>query len=188
MFEKARRFAQDRLSDGRFRHSVSTAELASALCARFGADPPSGILAGLLHDVARESGLAWIRETALGDGETLAAWELDSPIVLHGRAAAVMVRRELGVEEPDVLAALRDHVTGRPSMGVLSRIVFAADFLEPTRGFLEEGERRDILGVDLDAMVLAVLQRTFLYLRRKALPIAEPSLGLYRELQGHGSA
>jgi predicted HD superfamily hydrolase involved in NAD metabolism len=186
MLETARSYAQDRLSQGRFRHCEETAALSYVLCGRFGLDPEAGALAGLLHDVAREAAPDRIRQTAIEDGEGLADWEREYPLVLHGRAAAVQVRRDLGLEDPEVLAALRDHVTGRPSMGPLSRVVFAADFLEPTRGFLEEGKRCGILLKDLDAMVLAVLLGTFQFLERKALPIAEPSRGLYQELTGHG--
>jgi predicted HD superfamily hydrolase involved in NAD metabolism len=186
MLEVARVYARDRLSPGRLRHSEETAALAFSMGARFGQDPAAGALAGLLHDVARESSLDSIREIALTDGGQLASWERAIPIVLHGRAAAVLARRDLGVEDPAVLWAIRDHVTGRASMGPLSRIVFAADFLEPTRRFLAEGERRVILAGDLDAMVLEVLVRTFRYLRKEALPVAEPSLDLYQELRGHG--
>jgi len=185
MLEKARAYAESRLSPERLRHCERTAALSASLCLRFGQDPAAGTLAGLLHDVAREESLDRIRESALADGEGLASWEGASPIVLHGRAAAVLVRRELGLEDRAILEALRDHVTGRPSMGSLSRIVFAADFLEPTRGFLGEDERLGILSQELDPMVLDVLLRTFRFLEGRALPVAEPSLELYQELQGH---
>lgn len=184
--EAARAYARDRLSAERFRHCESAAELSATLCARFGLDPDAGTLAGLLHDVARESPLDRIRAVALSDGGGLAPWEREYPVVLHGRAAAVLARRDLGVENREILDSLRDHVTGRPSMGLLSRVVFAADYLEPVRGFLEEGLRSEILSGDLDGMVLAALQGTFRHLRARALPPAEPSLGLYQELLQNG--
>ena len=50
-------------------------------------------------------------------------------------------------------------------MGLISKIVFAADFLEPTRDFVSPEFRRRTLSLSLDEMVLAVLDRNIHFIR-----------------------
>lgn len=38
-----------------------------------------------------------------------------------------------GVRDPEILAAIRWHITGRPEMGLLEQILFVADYTEPGR-------------------------------------------------------
>jgi HD superfamily phosphohydrolase YqeK len=104
-------------------------------------------------------------------------------MLLHGRAAAVALRQNLGIRDPEILEAVACHVTGCPGMGLLAKIVFAADFLEPGRGFLPEEERRSILGMNIDGMTERVLEEIFDHLRSRQRPIARPALELAEELR-----
>jgi predicted HD superfamily hydrolase involved in NAD metabolism len=174
-------------SPARLRHSVSVARLARDLCRRNGLPAQQGYLAGLLHDLARGLPDERLVELAALDGRPFAPYERAQPVLLHGRAAAVIVRRELGIEEGVILAALADHVTGRPGMGLLARIVFAADYLEPGRAFVDAALRRRALSLTIDGMVLLVLREVFAYLGSLGRPIAPPALSLYEELREHAA-
>ncbi|HET6452416.1 MAG TPA: hypothetical protein VFI08_13950, partial [Spirochaetia bacterium] len=74
-------------------------------------------------------------------------------------------------------------VTGRGSMGPLSRIVFAADFLEPTREFVSPEFRRRTLSLSLDEMVLAVLERKIHFVRAASREVAADAKDLQAELK-----
>jgi nicotinate-nucleotide adenylyltransferase len=169
------------LSSERAEHSRRVADLAADLCRSYGIDPQKGILAGLAHDLAREMPEGKLRELAARDGGGISALEDRYPALLHGRAAAVHLREEFAVDDPDLLEAAACHVTGCPGMGLLAKILFVADFLEPGRGFLKESDRKRILKFDVDRMVVVVLEQVFQYLRSKHRPIAEPALKLYYE-------
>ena len=172
------------LSEARLAHSRRVGELAGELCVEHGLERQKGQLAGAAHDWARELPPERLRELGLRDGRGESPLESRYPVLLHGRAAAVGLREILGIEDPDILEAVACHVTGRPGMGRLARIVFAADYLEPGRGFVPEDVRREILSKDINRMTLRVLEQILEYLRFTQKPIAPPALELLEELRG----
>jgi len=178
-----------RLSRSRVEHARGVAALARELCARFGASEEDGEVAGLAHDLARELDPASLEPIAARDGRPILEDERRMPVILHGRAGAVILRDELGIDDPAILDAVRDHVTGRAGMGVLSCIVYAADYLEPGRGFLEESARKAILSGSLAAMVRAVLRMSVRHLEERGRPIAAVSreVAAWLEREGVGS-
>jgi nicotinate-nucleotide adenylyltransferase len=182
------RLARRLESRRRRRHARGTARLAARLCARFGADPRSGHLAGLAHDLARELPDERLLELAGRDGRPIRSWERERPVLLHGRAAAELLRRERIPASPQALEAVAEHVTGSPGMGLLARIVFVADYLEPGRGFVEAGWREHLLSLPLEGMLVGVLESVFGWLLREGLPIAPPARELYEELVGHAAS
>jgi nicotinate-nucleotide adenylyltransferase len=173
------------LSRPRLNHSREVARLASELCDRFHADEEKVYIAGMAHDLARELEIAEILLLAETEGRPLSDWDKAHPLLLHGRAAAAVLMKHTGYSDAETLQAMRDHVTGRGSMGAISKIVFAADFLEPTRDFVSPEFRRRTLGLSLDEMVLAVLERKIHYVRAEGLEIAPDARALYEELTAH---
>jgi nicotinate-nucleotide adenylyltransferase len=147
-------------------------------------DPGQACLAGLAHDLARELPEAELLRLAAADGAPLRPWEKERPVLLHGRAAAVLLGQGAGAE---LRQAVADHVTGRPGMSALAKVVYAADFLEPGRGFLARTERHRALSLSLDAQTAWVAERVSEYLRREGLAVAPPALALIEELKGHAA-
>jgi predicted HD superfamily hydrolase involved in NAD metabolism len=182
--EKLEGLLEKHVSPARLAHSRRVADLAAELCVEYGLYRGKGVLAGLAHDWARELPPERLRELGLRDGQGQSALEVRYPVLLHGRAAANGLLEILGIQDPEILEAVACHVTGCPGMGLLAKIVFAADFLEPGRGFIPEAVRRDILSMDINRMTLRVLEEIFAHLRLKRRPIARPALELSRELQG----
>ncbi len=160
--------------------------MAARLAPRFGADPRLAYLAGLAHDLARELDEAELVRLAASDGQPIEDWEAARPVLLHGRAAAALLGRA-GVFPAEVLQAVADHVTGRPRMPQLSKVVFVADFLEPGRRFLGAAERRRVLSLPPDPQVAWVLERVIEYLRREGLAVAPPAQAMHEELCGNAA-
>jgi predicted HD superfamily hydrolase involved in NAD metabolism len=173
------------LSRPRLNHSREVARLSSELCDRFHADEEKGYIAGMAHDLARELELPEIVLLAESDGMTVSDLERATPILLHGRAAAAVLTKHTGYADAETLQAIRDHVTGRAGMGPISKIVFAADYLEPTRDFVSPEFRRRTLGLALDEMVLAVLERKLHYVRAAGGTAAPDAIALHEELTSH---
>lgn len=171
------------LSRPRLVHSREVARLACELCERFRVEEDKGYIAGIAHDLAREKEPSELLELCRSDGLGLSDIEGQAPLLLHGRASAFLLQRLAGYAEPEVLQAMRDHVTGRSGMGLLSRILFVADFLEPTREFVSPEFRRRTSGLSLQEMVLAVLERKMHYVRVASGVLAPESLALHKELK-----
>ena len=182
--EELDRLLKRHLSRERLAHSRRVADLAGELCVTHGLDREKGELAGAAHDWARELPPGCVRELALRDGGGESDLEARYPVLLHGRAAAVGLREKLGVEDADILEAVACHVTGCPGMGLLAKIVFVADFLEPGRGFMNNWIREEMLRLDIDGMTVRVLEEIFYYLHCQNRPIARQALELAEELHG----
>jgi predicted HD superfamily hydrolase involved in NAD metabolism len=178
------RLVREHLGRRRAGHCRRTAALAYRLAGRFGLDRGRARLAGLAHDLARELPEAELLRLAAGDGAPLRPWETERPVLLHGRAAVVLLGPAF---DGEVREAVADHVTGRSGMSALARLVYVADFLEPGRGFLKPAERRRVLGLGLDGQVAWVAERVFEYLRGEGLAIAPPALALSEELKSHAA-
>ena len=96
-------------------------KLAVRLAERNGVSEEKAALAALLHDIAKELPkdrmLQIITENAIIAKD--AARHL--PPVWHGAAAAVLAKTEYGVEDEEILSAIRCHTTGKPHMSKLDK-------------------------------------------------------------------
>jgi predicted HD superfamily hydrolase involved in NAD metabolism len=156
---EAQAFARSRLSDARYEHTLRVADTAEGLARAHNLDADRARLAALVHDSAREIGpdeflrLADDWNLPVGDPEQ------QSPKLLHGPVAAEMARRELGIEDGEVLEAVSAHTTGRPGMGPLALVLYVADKIEPARDYPSVGRLRDLARYDLHTAALESLQR-----------------------------
>lgn len=57
------------------------------------------------------------------------------PQVVHQFLGAYIAREELGIEDEEILNAIKYHTTGRENMTEYEKLVFTADLLEPSRNF-----------------------------------------------------
>lgn len=154
-----------RLSRKRFLHSVGVMHSAIALARRFdAADAEAAGAAGLLHDILKEEpveSLAILRR----EGFSEAFLKPSREPLWHAWAGAIFARDELGVEDEDILGAIRFHPTAHPEMTPLQGIVFLADYIEPTRPSRPDLEEiRQLAREDLDHAIALALRRKIDYL------------------------
>ncbi|MEJ7324155.1 bis(5'-nucleosyl)-tetraphosphatase (symmetrical) YqeK, partial [Staphylococcus epidermidis] len=64
--------------------------------------------------------------------------------ILHGPVCAAIMRSEFGVEDEEVLLAIKNHTTGRKEMTKTEKLVFIADYIEPGRKTPGVEEIRDM--------------------------------------------
>ena len=170
--EAADAFVRDRLSEKRYGHTVRVADTAEDLARTHDLDPDRTRLAALLHDAAREIGAP---EEFLKLAE---AWHLpvgeperESPKLLHGPVAAELARRELGVDDEDVLEAIRVHTVGQPGMGPLALVLYVADKIEPARDYPSVGRIRALAPRDLGEAAAEALRRVVAHNEERGRPV-----------------
>lgn len=138
------------------------------LCEKYGLSQDEGYIAGIAHDMARELPMAQVIEIAENDGLPLLEEEISRPILLHGRAAAVLLHTRWGENRGSVLNAIRWHTQGHPQMGDIGKTVYIADYIEIGRTHISENFRSTVLKMEsLDEMVMAILKEQFLHLREQ---------------------
>jgi predicted HD superfamily hydrolase involved in NAD metabolism len=191
LLEAADAFARERLSEKRYGHTVRVADTAESLARKHGLDPAQTRLAALLHDAARETEpdefLRLAKEWNLSVGEP----ERQSPKLLHGPVAAKLARRELGVADEEVLAAIRVHTIGAAEMGPLALALYVADKIEPARDYPSVGKIRDLASSDLREAAAESLRRVIAHNEgrgRSVHPASRAMLEWLEETEGatHG--
>ena len=171
------------LSPERYQHSLSTGRTAEKLCIKFGLDSDKGFLAGLIHDIAREYDDAEIIDICKGKGEKVSKYELEYPVLLHGKAGAAVLREKFSISDEEILDAVRVHTTGSSGMSSMAKVLFVADYIEPCRKHITDEYVESLENSCLDTMVKTVLESIIDYMKSKGRTAAYPSIELLKELE-----
>lgn len=125
------------LSEKRLSHVVSVAKTAFEICTLLGLskeETEKTVTAAYLHDITKEKEKAWHIEFCLQNGIILTEDDKRTDEVLHqitGAPYAKMVLADYVC--PTVYGAISRHCTGDADMSIYEKIVFLADYIEPTR-------------------------------------------------------
>lgn len=158
-FEAFREYNRARLSPGRLAHVLGCEEEAVNLARRWGADENDARAAALLHDITKELDLPAQLKLCDEYGIVLDNVEKTSPKLPHAKTAAALAKAVFRV--PDHISeAISWHTTGKAGMSLLEKILFLADYIEPTRDFPGVEEIRKLAYEDLDGAVMLGLMLT----------------------------
>lgn len=161
--EKLMEATRRQMPASRWEHTLRVMETAVELARRTGANPEKAEIAAILHDYAK----FWPEEKLQ---EGILRYRLPrellqySPVLWHAPVGAEAVREGLGIDDEEVLEAIRSHTTGRPGMSLLEKVIFLADYIEPGRSLSGVEEVRRLAREDLNRAILKALDNTILYL------------------------
>ena len=168
--EDLRCVALSMLDPRRIPHVLGTEETAAALALRWGADEESARRAALLHDCTKkfdkELQLALCRQYSI---EPDAAERREGKL-LHAITGAAVAYADFGVSG-EVRDAIRWHTTGKADMTLLEKIIYLADYIEPTRDFCDLTELRRLAFEDLDGALLLGFTMAVEDLAKKGMPV-----------------
>jgi predicted HD superfamily hydrolase involved in NAD metabolism len=125
----------------RIQHILGVEQMAAELAQHHQLEVTQAAQAGLLHDLAKYFKSQRLLQMAQTEGLEIDSVFATTPHLLHADVSAIVARDEFGVEDEQVLAAIRHHTLGQPGMSLLSCVVFLADSLEPGRGDSPELEQ-----------------------------------------------
>lgn len=128
-YTKYKEWLKANLNNERYEHSLGTAECAEILARKYGLDEKKAHLCGLIHDCAKclpENELKTTLEncTDLCDGELL------NTKTFHAPAGAILAKKEFGINDNEILSAIRWHTLGNSNMTDFEKIIFLADKIE----------------------------------------------------------
>jgi predicted HD superfamily hydrolase involved in NAD metabolism len=186
--ERADALARSRLSDKRYGHTLRVAQTAGELARVHGLDEEKARLAALVHDAARETGPEEFLRLADEWDLPVREPERQSPKLLHGPVAAELARRELGVEDEEVLEAVRAHTTGSPAMGPVALALYVADKIEPARDYPSVERLRAMAKEDLHIAATESLRRAIAHNEERGKAIHPASLETLEWLEADGAA
>lgn len=148
---------RSRLSDYRFNHSMCVADRAVELAKIYGLNEEKAYVTGLLHDIMKEESLDVQRQYIEQNGYKMTDVELNSKNVFHQMSGAAYVKKELGIDDNDILGGIRYHTTGRADMTDFEMLIYLADFTSAERDYPDVDIMRQKSNVSmLDAMLYSL--------------------------------
>lgn len=161
-----------KLDPMRFEHTLGVAYTCQALAMRYEYDLDRAELAGLLHDCAKRYDSETMRAKCISRGIEITESEERDPSLLHAKLGAWMAKEKYGVDDEEILSAIRCHTTGKPDMTLLDKILYVADYIEPRRYKAAElPAMRKLAFEDLDLACLSIMEGILKYLNSKGCPI-----------------
>lgn len=154
------------LDPKRYEHTLGVAYTAAALAMRYEASIKNAQMAGLLHDCAKC--LTDEKRIAICEKHNISMNEIErrNPFLLHAKVGSFLAMEVYHVEDPDIIHAILNHTTGRPGMSLLEKIIFVADYIEPSRRQAPNlKEIRKLAFQDLDQAMVMVLKDILDYLK-----------------------
>jgi predicted HD superfamily hydrolase involved in NAD metabolism len=123
------------LGKERYQHTRYVLKSAVKLAEKLNLNQDKVKIAALLHDIAKSKTDKELK-LLLKDSQ----WnvdELEAAItpILHAPAGAVIAKNEFGIEDQEILEAIRFHTLGHPKMGKIAQVIYAADFISEDRQF-----------------------------------------------------
>lgn len=182
--EKLRPVALSFLKHKRIPHVLGTEQEAIRLALRYGADVQKARVAALLHDCTKkldmEEQLALCRQY----GIRLDELEQRALKLLHAKTGAAIARDLFGVDD-EIYSAIYWHTTGHANMTLLEKIMYLADYIEPTRNFPGVNELRAACNKSLDKGLRMGLEMTIQEMHDRGNPVHSATLEADEYLKGN---
>ncbi|MGI6424908.1 MAG: bis(5'-nucleosyl)-tetraphosphatase (symmetrical) YqeK [Tepidanaerobacteraceae bacterium] len=156
---------KENLNKERFLHSQGVMNTAIKLADIYGVDESKSAIAGLLHDCARGMDTENQLKMAVSFGILLDDIEKREKVLIHGPLGAVIAKKDYGINDEEILKAIRIHTTGDTNMSLFDKIIFISDFIEPLRSFpgVDEIREKAFESKDLDGAIIGAFDSTIRY-------------------------
>ncbi len=150
----------------RIAHIAGCVDMAVRLAECYDADAVLAQRAALLHDITKPVRPADQLLLCERYGIILSNFEEENPQLLHAKTGAAVAKAIFG-ECDEVCKAIQWHTTGKENMGLLDKILYLADFIEPSRNFEGIASVRKLAFENLDEALLQALQLSINFLKEK---------------------
>ncbi|MBS6602515.1 MAG: bis(5'-nucleosyl)-tetraphosphatase (symmetrical) YqeK [Brachyspira sp.] len=180
-----KQWLKENLNSERYLHSLGTAECAKELAEKFGLNSEKAYTAGLLHDCAKCFSNEKLLEIIHSNLQVEEA-EMLNYKTLHAPVSAYYAQKEFGVEDNEILSAIRWHTLGQIEMSNFEKIIFLADKIEPnTRDKEYSAIIRSYLSEEngLNKALLKCYKETIKSLVKRDLKICLLTIEIYNKLE-----
>lgn len=173
-----------RLTEGRYFHSLCVAEEAVRLADRYGGDKQKAFIAGLLHDVLKDTNPDEQLKLAKQFGIILSSLELGAKKLYHSIIGSAYVKNVLNIQDDEIINAIRYHTTAKADMSLLEKIIYLADYTSRDRDYNGVEEMREAVEVSMEKALKVALEFTIEDLKQKGVPCHPDTLAAYEYYVG----
>ena len=156
--ENYKEILRERLNDHRYYHSLCVADEAKRLAHLYGGNAEKCYLAGLLHDITKNSD----RQEHLHFFETfgimLSDVEKNAEKLWHAMSGSGYLKNILKIDDEEILDAVRYHTTAKANMSLTAKILYLADFTSKDRDYTDVNVIRALVDKSLDEAFIYALK------------------------------
>ncbi len=176
---------QKHLTPKRFYHSQCVAAEAARLAERYGADVEKARLAGILHDIMKDTPPEEQLKIMEKFGIMLCKRQSPVPKPWHAAAGAAYLHGVLGVDDPEILSAVECHTWGKADMSLLDKVLFVADYISADRDYPGVEAMREAAERSLEEAIVKGVAWTLNDLSGQGRPIDPDSICAYNDALEH---
>lgn len=170
-FEHIRKFTKKSVKKSRYEHSQRVAQLCVEIAEKYGLDKEKAYLAGIGHDMCKDLSDEKMLETAERDGLPIIDFERKKISLLHGRAAAVVMKEKFGITDADVLEAVANHTSGIVGMCDLTKCLYIADKIEPGRPHSSKEYVEQMLELPFEELFYKIMKDNYNFIISKGYEV-----------------
>jgi predicted HD superfamily hydrolase involved in NAD metabolism len=140
-----------------FDHSLQVRDYCYSLAGHYSIDADKLALAGLLHDCGKIYNSGELISRAEDFDIPITEVILDAPVdVLHGLIGASVAKELFGIDDNEILTAIKYHTFGANEMTLFTKLIFVANKVNPTvTDYTSEiNEIKSTLFKDIDRAVI----------------------------------
>lgn len=121
------------MCEDRFNHSLSVTDLSIEIArANRIKNIDKVVVSALLHDIGKEMPIDEQKKIMV---ELYPEYLNLHPVIYHQFIGAYLAEKDFGIQDKEILDAIKYHTTANSNMSDTAIIVYCADKIEPTRGF-----------------------------------------------------
>lgn len=180
-YEQYEQEVQRHLTEKRFYHSQCVAQEAARLAQQYGADVEKARLAGILHDIMKDTPPEQQLKILQDSGILLTKTQRQNRKLWHALAGAAYLQQTLQVKDGDIVEAVRCHTSGKKDMSLLEKVLFVADYISADREYPGVERMRQAAYRSLEEAIVEGVLFTVQELMGQRLPVAAESVEAYND-------
>lgn len=181
-YEEYKSILKANLNEKRYYHSLCVADEALRLAEKYGGNTEKCYLAGLLHDITKnlkdEEHLK-IFETF---GIILNCVEKNAKKLWHAISGEAYLKNVLGINDSEILDAVRYHTTAKENMSLTAKILYLADFTSADRDYEDVDVIRKLVDNSLEKALIYALKYSITDLVNNSKAVHIDTLNAYNEI------
>ena len=171
--DKYTEFIKTHLPEKRIVHTANVVTCALSKAKELGLDEEKVRISATLHDVAKYLDHTTVKGFTLPNG-------VPAPVI-HSFLGAFVAKTILGVNDEEILDAIRYHTSGKAEMSTLGKLIFVADMVEEGRSYDGVDKLRELFYKgDFERCFVECLKEEFVHLLNKKQYIYEETVNAFR--------
>lgn len=181
-YEQYKEILRGRLKEKRYIHSLAVADEAKRLALKYGCDAEKAYLAGLLHDITKNTSREEQLKILDSFGIMLDGISKNSEKLWHAVSGAAYIEYVLGITDKDIINAVRYHTTAKRDMSRFEAVLYLADFTSLDRDYDDVEVMRELVNKSMESAMEYALSYTVCELVEKKSQIHPDTMDAYNQI------